>query len=229
MSDTSSSLQGENNGVQSGQAQVAAVGANGISPVSSYCQSHGSARYCAYPSSYAFESPISSRQMGRRELADGFPMSPEPSRHGMLTEPRNYAPRTSGLPVSVSSNPPPKFDLGSTAVGHDNEQQNTANAISEGSVFGPGWDSIGATGAIVPFLPTSVSTTVEQVPAPRSDRLNKLTNHGTSLPTFVAAMDPDNFPFIEGPRQATAVNHGVVKLKNVSYACLHVQIRKESR
>ena len=55
----------------------------------------------------------------------------------------------------------------------------------------------------------------------RSNLLSGLTNTPTSLPLLETAMNPAYFPFVEGPRLAHTVNHGVVKLKNVSWlACI---------
>lgn len=143
-------------------------------------------------------------------------MSPENSRVGTVTEPRNYAPRTSGLPVSVTSEPPPKFDLGIVVATRNND----AGSVPAYSV--PASDRNAAASAnhnvdnteVVPFIASECVLPLEQVRCARSDHLNRLT--ATGLPTLETALNPANFPFIEGARQATAINHGVVKLKNVS-------------
>ena len=59
--------------------------------------------------------------------------------------------------------------------------------------------------------------TANGVQAARSTQLNALTNFSDGLPTLEVAMSPENFPFIDGARQACDVTHGVVKLKNVSW------------
>jgi hypothetical protein len=53
-----------------------------------------------------------------------------------------------------------------------------------------------------------------EVKAQRSEMLNRLVGD-SGLPKIHSLMDPDNFPFIEPGRAHTAVDYGVVKLKNV--------------
>ena len=60
----------------------------------------------------SFISPASSGKNGCGTADTVFSMSPESSRLGTHTEPRNYAPRTSGLASMTTREPPPKFDLG---------------------------------------------------------------------------------------------------------------------
>lgn len=55
-----------------------------------------------------------------------------------------------------------------------------------------------------------------EVRANRSSELNSLTSTPSGLPLVANAMDPVNFPFVEAPRMAQAINRGVVKLKNAS-------------
>lgn len=125
-------------------------------------------------------------------------MSPDHRRLGTFTEPRNYAPRTSGRPLTVSNEPPPKFDLsGAVAIQTQPAEQSVQNSV-------------------VPHVGHFYSQSQGQLQDLRSNHLSLLTATVSGLPTLQAALQPENFPFLEGARQAVAVNHGVVKLRNVS-------------
>jgi hypothetical protein len=52
----------------------------------------------------------------------------------------------------------------------------------------------------------------------RSDKLKVLTSTPSGYPSFSTAMAPEFFPFVEGSKQHKTVNHGVVKIRNVSPA-----------
>lgn len=136
---------------------------------------------------------------------------------GCQTEPRNYAPRTSGQPITEQ--PPPKFDLSVVAY--------QPKAILQDPFVGSDAPSLAVQ------APTHVHTPV-QAPPPQmaelpgtvvqyrpscSDKLHRLTATASCLPTFSAAMDPTNFPFLEGARQHKAINYGVIKIRNVSLSC----------
>ncbi|PHH79671.1 hypothetical protein CDD82_2229 [Ophiocordyceps australis] len=58
----------------------------------------------------------------------------------------------------------------------------------------------------------------------RSVELSKLLNTHCGLPTLASAMDPKNFPFVEAPRMAQAINRGVVKLKNIPFATKRCEV-----
>lgn len=131
---------------------------------------------------------------------------------GRLTEPRNYAPRTAGLPLY--NEPPPRFNL---------DVIPQAPSFNTQDPFGPAQ----ATGALVHMLQAN-DTFVAQCPkfdlSPgeivqvRSAHLNKLTGgHPAGVPTFSVALAEENFPFVRGADLARNDNpRGVVKLKNVS-------------
>lgn len=149
--------------------------------------------------------------------------SPEHCRGGTFTEPRNYAPRTSGLPVSVTSEPPPKFDL-SVATGVRGSDVGAATGNGNGlslpesnSSTLPIVSQSAGSAAVVPFIAPNYELSPDPVRQSRSEQLNRLTATGVGLPVLQTALAPDNFPFIEGARQAVATNYGVVKLKNVSF------------
>lgn len=131
------------------------------------------------------------------------PFSPASSVSGNLTEPRNYAPRT-----GPADDPPPKFDL-SGVQGHVQQP-------------GPGSQTL------VRAYPDPDVENLAVVPADvqgsRSAELSNLTNTPSGLPVPAAAMDPNNFPFVEAPRMAQAINRGVVKLKNIPFATKRAEV-----
>ncbi|KAK2612642.1 hypothetical protein QQS21_001414 [Conoideocrella luteorostrata] len=143
-------------------------------------------------------------------------MSPDNGRGGTFTEPRNYAPRTSGMPLSVSNEPPPKFDLSLARVGQGNTTQSPIKQPSQADItYG---NQNAGSNAVIPFGTQQGSANDDQVRAMRSNHLNRLTATAIGLPTLQTAMQPENFPFMEAARQAVAVNYGVVKLKNIPFA-----------
>lgn len=135
----------------------------------------------------------------------------------VLTEPRNYAPRTAGLPVY--SEPPPRFSLNVAHIPSRADNQDP---------FGP----VQASHALVAMSGAPESSLVPHTWNPRalssarqpfsqwSEKLKMLTGgNPNGLPTFDIAMAPDNFPFVEGAKRAGPANHGVVKIHNVSLSC----------
>jgi hypothetical protein len=67
--------------------------------------------------------------------------------------------------------------------------------------------------AMAPHIQAPVPSHIQAL---RSEHLNRLTSGPTGRPTLDVALDPANFPFIQGTTQAAPVKHGVVKIKNVS-------------
>ncbi|KAI9163559.1 hypothetical protein HJFPF1_05176 [Paramyrothecium foliicola] len=148
------------------------------------------------------------------------PMSPEFPMSGRLTEPRNYAPRTSGLPAAQE--PPPKFDLGLAA-------QQPQRDIQDPFGGAPSQASLAVqhpmmAGPVVSYQPAPTQQTMQYISSQRSEKLNLLTNNGTALPSLNTAMDPANLPFAESARQAQAFNHGVVKLRNIPFATKRCEV-----
>ncbi|KID74456.1 RNA recognition, RNP-1, partial [Metarhizium brunneum ARSEF 3297] len=145
--------------------------------------------------------------------------SPDYTRLGTLTEPRNFAPQTFGLSAAVTSEPPPKFDLSlATGVRKNDTVSTNAQTIVHTTYYPSGTDhDIGST-AIVPFADHRHVSPHSQIRNLRSDTLNHLTATESGLPALHNALDPQYFPFLEGARQAVATNHGVVKLKNIPFA-----------
>ncbi|TQW01121.1 RNA recognition, RNP-1 [Cordyceps javanica] len=129
---------------------------------------------------------------------------------GRMTEPRNYAPRTSGRPMS--SEPPPKFNLELPTVSqHVKEMLPSPEAFDH---------QLGL--LVQQSLPAPQSLTVYQPPVGaydgRSEKLKALTNPAWGDTNLAMVLDPSNMPFVEAAKQATAKNHGVVRLGNIPFA-----------
>ncbi|KAG6016766.1 hypothetical protein E4U43_003132 [Claviceps pusilla] len=162
------------------------------------------------PASQSYQSVatlISPVLHGRADSCYGYdhPMSPEHKRLGTFTEPRNYAPRTAGRPLSVSKEPPPKFDLSGAVAVQSPDTTHSAEQAFQTSV-------------VVPFVGHQCSASQVQPQSLRSSHLDQLTATENKLPTLQTALQPENFPFVEGARQSVAVNYGVVKLRNIPFA-----------
>ncbi|EFY95219.1 RNA recognition, RNP-1 [Metarhizium robertsii ARSEF 23] len=170
-------------------------------------------------SASALLSPSTSGRLSYVGSVSGTIKSPDYTRLGTLTEPRNFAPQTSGLSAAVTSEPPPKFDLSlATGVRKNDTVSTNAQTIVHTTYYPPGTDhDIGST-AIVPFADHRYVSPHSQIQNLRSDTLNHLTATESGLPALHNALDPQYFPFLEGARQAVATNHGVVKLKNIPFA-----------
>ncbi|CAM1501608.1 Fc.00g035920.m01.CDS01 [Cosmosporella sp. VM-42] len=147
-------------------------------------------------------------QFGGR-CTDASVASPEA---GRLTEPRNYAPRTAGLPITHA--PPPKFNLEMLQIATQPNSQDPFGPVQGGNAL-----------VIHQQAPTSGSQALvitNDVRSQRSDKLNMLTGTPSGLPTYNTAVAPENFPFTFAGRMHTADNAnkeiGVVKLKNIPFA-----------
>lgn len=149
---------------------------------------------------------FSTTQQTPRQSGDngvGYPFSPEESALETQTEPRNYAPRTPGLPATQE--PPPKFNIGvipykAQENGHDPFVHNQIVSIQA-----PVYQSLPVVPAPAPYPPIPISS-----------KLSFLMSTPSGMPSLQMAMDSQNFPFVECGKRATAVNHGVVRMKNVS-------------
>jgi hypothetical protein len=143
-----------------------------------------------------------------------------PSQH--MTEPRNYAPRSSAH--GISSLPPPRFNLGLQTIPmtHESAPQDPFGSPERAEPT-----------ALIPFPnlpPPAVQQAMLAAPmaghfaSNMSPELSKLIDTSSSLPTFETAMNPEFFPFVSGPGSAKASAAGVVRLKNVStwLASLHL-------
>lgn len=145
---------------------------------------------------------------GKSSIAGAFPAP------GRMTEPRNYAPRTAGLPMS--SEPPPKFNLELPAVSQQHEQ--ASPPLPPPEAFEQQLGALVQQG-LPPPPPTSLA--LYQPPAAavvdnRSEKLKALTDPAWGASRLAAVLDPSNMPFVEAAKQAKAKNHGVVRLGNVS-------------
>lgn len=135
---------------------------------------------------------------------------------GRMTEPRNYAPRTAGLPMS--SEPPPKFnlDVGSHSSNEATDLSTPNDLDHQMGILVQ--QAIPETQALAAYQPAA------KVPDGRSEKLKALTNPGWGAPHLASVLDPSSMPFAETAKQATAKNHGVVRLGNVClllFTCLH--------
>lgn len=140
--------------------------------------------------------------------------SPIPGHYQHQTEPRNYAPRTSGQPVNAL--PPPRFNLNLQAM-------SSASQTSPQDPFGSP-ERVEPT-ALIPFPtlpPPAVQQAMLAAPMPvqfignKSQKLAELTCTFSGFPALGTAMSPEYFPFISGPGSAKPSTGGVVRLKNVS-------------
>ncbi|KAM5347116.1 hypothetical protein ACJ41O_010121 [Fusarium nematophilum] len=148
--------------------------------------------------------------------------SPEAPTHGRLSEPRNYAPRTSGQPVD--SLPPPRFNLDiaiATAVPEDAAED----------PFGSPARTDDSSSQLIPF-PALPPPAVQQamLTAPfqstenKSPKLVELTCTLSGYPTLSIALSPNYFPFIDGPGSAKPATFGVVRLKNIPFSTKRSEI-----
>ncbi|PHH61153.1 hypothetical protein CDD81_721 [Ophiocordyceps australis] len=160
-------------------------------------------------------SPASSSSL----LDDGH-ASPASSRSG-FSEPPNYAPRTpnpivptphaalSGTVVHYGPPKPDKEHKAEHVAAHYQVQAQPIMALDHG-VSAP------------LYLPVTMMDDPFRVG--RSVELANLLNTPCGLPTLSNAMDPKNFPFVEAPRTAQAINRGVVKLKNIPFATKRCEV-----
>ncbi|KAJ2972762.1 hypothetical protein NQ176_g6970 [Zarea fungicola] len=158
----------------------------------------------------AVASPLA-RQQQRSRGVQGI--SPAVPAAGYMTEPRNYAPRTSGKPMS--SEPPPKFILSIGAPSQDQPLELLSPQQFDEQV-----------GALVqqtlPQQPTSL--VAYQPPAAaaqqdtRSEKLKALTSPAWEGLTLANILDPSNMPFTETAKLAKAQNRGVLRLSNIPFA-----------
>ncbi|PHH88238.1 hypothetical protein CDD83_7787 [Cordyceps sp. RAO-2017] len=194
-----------------------AVGATALLPQSQSCGTV-----------LGLDSPASSqRRDGGR--ANGFSFSPASSLSYNLTEPRSYAPRPSGLQAGGVGAPPPKFDPAGIISG---EEQRDVAPDQAPAVPGsqlqqqqhPVPHGYFKTDMMPVPAPAAVVVPAAEDSEGRSAELSGLLNTPTGLPDLAAALDPSNFPFVEAPRTAQAVNRGVVKLRNIPFATRRAEV-----
>lgn len=134
-----------------------------------------------------------------------------PPRLLQLTEPRNYAPRTSGL--VAARDPPPKFDLMRLSPKAPRDQASDDAFVDSLTSLGLQRHSElvekTTNNAIVPFQHGQVEhryqTTAEYANGPQQ-----------ALPTLRTALSEEHFPFTDAARLSRPKNNGVIRLKNVS-------------
>ncbi|KAG9254121.1 uncharacterized protein F5Z01DRAFT_674437 [Emericellopsis atlantica] len=157
----------------------------------------------------------SSEQSPQRQGMDhGLVQSPEGSLISTMTEPKNYAPRTNGH--LITQEPPPKFNLGVVPYNKDsvdNELGSSDNNTNSQDPFAA------TAAALANPLHMALTPAVK-----RSDKLNELLNCPGGRPSFDVAMHPDNFPFTESCRTGKAINHGVVKIRNIPFSTKRAEV-----
>lgn len=198
------------------RSEATTVAQQFFTPVAPSQNSNGSGlpQSVSFHSGLSLMSPVHTPHHLGRERMNGSISSPTsgPSHH--LTEPRNYAPRTSGQPVD--SLPPPRFNL-------DLQTIPGAHHASPRDPFGS--PEHVEPSALIPF-PSLPPPAVQQamltaaISAPltsnKSHKLCELIGTYSGLPTLETAMSSDFFPFMSGPGSTKPSTAGVVRLKNVS-------------
>ncbi|KAJ4310910.1 hypothetical protein N0V84_010731 [Fusarium piperis] len=154
--------------------------------------------------------------------------------NGRLTEPRNYAPRTSGQRLRLL--PPPRFNLNLEPIpaAPENVSQETPQ-----DPFGSPAPSDAT--SVIPF-PNLPPPTVQlamldsaqmdrdmemaliKANAPKSDMLRQLTGTYTGFPTLQMALNMNFFPFMDGPSSAKPVTYGVIRLKNIPFSTKRAEV-----
>ncbi len=144
------------------------------------------------------------------------------------TEPRNFAPRIGGNPSLIS--PPPTFNVGYQPDAAKNEEGKFASPDFD-PFLSPRHHRVPAFNNLAALVLRSVpeendppmnprlalhGPVPDEVRATWSAELNALIDGPMGLPTQEAALNPDNFPFMESTIQAMVVSFGVIKLRNVS-------------
>ena len=158
------------------------------------------------PGAASFMSPTDSPESSSSESSDIQTSSPV--QVGTMTEPRNYAPRTSGF--TVTNEPPPKFDLSLVKY----LDTTTAEGLAETPAAVKPAQSSSSSNGVGFFSPPP--SNVGSVCVQQSPGLNTLSNPVYGLPSISTALAPNNFPFVDGASRGSAKNNGVVKLRNVS-------------
>ncbi|RSL94949.1 hypothetical protein CEP52_012340 [Fusarium oligoseptatum] len=157
-----------------------------------------------------------------------------PLMNGRLTEPRNYAPRTSGLPVQ--NLPPPRFNLNLESMPVVSE-----NAVQESSQDPFTSPAPSDATSLIPFpnlppptiqlamldsaqLDRAMEMALIKANAPKSDMLRRLTGTYTGFPTLHMALNMNFFPFMDGPSSAKPVTYGVIRLKNIPFSTKRAEV-----
>ncbi|KAJ4018010.1 hypothetical protein NW752_001920 [Fusarium irregulare] len=170
----------------------------------------------SFHSGLSLMSPVNTPHHLSGERLNGSISTPTSGPNHHLTEPRNYAPRTSGQPVD--NLPPPRFNLNLQTIPG-------AHHVSPRDPFGS--PERVEPSALIPF-PNLPPPAVQQamltgaISAPltsnKSHKLCELTGTYSGLPTLETAMSPDFFPFMSGPGSTKPSTAGVVRLKNIPFS-----------
>ncbi|KAM0355655.1 hypothetical protein ACHAPU_000040 [Fusarium lateritium] len=215
----SSSQPGSQHSARSGPAAGSQQFYTPVGPAANHSYNPSLPQSVSYNSGLAMMSPghtHTPHQFGGSGGMDESLCSPISVHNQHQTEPRNYAPRTSGQPVNIM--PPPRFNL-------------NLQAMSGGSQTSP-QDPFGSPEpaeptSLIPFPslpPPAVQQAMLAAPMPvhftgnKSQKLAELTCTFSGLPTLETAMSPEYFPFISGPGSSKPSSGGVVRLKNIPFS-----------
>ncbi|KAF4987588.1 hypothetical protein FDECE_15378 [Fusarium decemcellulare] len=147
-----------------------------------------------------------------------------------LTEPRNYAPRTSGQPVGQHQPPPFNLNLELVVASPQASSQAASQEKPQEAVESP---VASESNALIPFPnlpPPAVQQAMLAAPMPmpfhtnKSNKLIELTGTVSGYPTRQIAMSDGYFPFIDLPGSAKPAMFGVVRLKNIPFSAKRAEI-----
>lgn len=133
---------------------------------------------------------------------------------GHHTEPRNYAPRTAGLPIY--NQPPPKFGLNIARAPISGNAESEDAFIANLASLSLRHLSDSSSIAVPSPQNEIIATNSERIQPQCSAKLNLLQQGQSGNPSLQQVMGEDYFPFYEKARQCRPKNNGVVKLGNVS-------------
>ncbi|KAF4978839.1 hypothetical protein FZEAL_4841 [Fusarium zealandicum] len=209
-----------------GLASVAQIGGHQYThsgPVAPITRIPQSQSYTAgFPQSQSYNSGLSLMSPGATpqhleggRMAGSFSGS-DTGYNGRLTEPRNYAPRTSGQPVETL--PPPRFNLGVAQAATQNSNQDPFGSPSDSNALIP-----------FPVLPSHAVQQAMLIAAPqnilnKSSKLIELTCTMSGYPTLEMALSVDFFPFIDGAGSVKPAMFGVIRLKNIPFSTKRSEI-----
>ncbi|KAF4969743.1 hypothetical protein FSARC_3086 [Fusarium sarcochroum] len=188
----------------------------------SHSHNSGLPQSVSYNSGLAMISPVSTpHHSGSSRMSESL-SSPSTDHNQRLTEPRNYAPRTSGQPVNTL--PPPRFNL-------DLQTVPSASQTTPQDPFGS--PERAEPTALIPFPnlpPPAVQQAMLAAAMPvqytdnKSNKLAELTCTFSGFPTLETAMRPEYFPFVSGPGSSKPSSAGVVRLKNIPFSTKRAEV-----
>ncbi|KAJ4259608.1 hypothetical protein NW762_007538 [Fusarium torreyae] len=219
---TSTSQPGSQQSASSGPAPGVQQFYTPVELPQSHSHNSGLPQSVSYNSGLSMISPVPTpHHSGSGRMSDSV-SSPSTGHNQRLTEPRNYAPRTSGQPVNTL--PPPRFNL-------DLQTISSASQTTPQDPFGS--PERAEPTALIPFPnlpPPAVQQAMLAAAMPvqytdnMSNRLAELTCTFSGFPTLETAMSPKYFPFVSGPGSSKPSSAGVVRLKNIPFSTKRAEV-----